>query len=169
MTSQGDYNYNQTYTDGTYNATYDEYAYNQTYIDGTYNATYNTWAYNQTTILNETEFELNDGIWTIIKTWLDSYLDNWFGAKDIPSYNATYDEYAYNQTGNYQYNQTYTGGTYNTTYVPYNGATSNLNMTLKNITRIDNLDLNVINYRNSSGSVMWKTYYNGSALITEAV
>jgi len=41
---------------------------------------------------------------------------------------------------------------------------NNLNMSGKNITNI-----NSVNYQNSSGANVWRTYYNGSALITEFI
>lgn len=40
--------YNQTYTGGTFNATYAMFAYNQTYSGSTFNSTYAQFAYNQT-------------------------------------------------------------------------------------------------------------------------
>ena len=61
----------------------------------------------------------------------------------IGTYNSTYAIWAYNQTTPfadwlltfvYNYNQTYTGGTYNSSYVPYTGATGNVDLGEKNLT-----------------------------------
>ncbi|MFA5992973.1 MAG: hypothetical protein WC796_04675, partial [Candidatus Pacearchaeota archaeon] len=148
--------YNQTTTStSTYNASYDAkvsavnngitldisnitgflYNYNQTSASS-YNSSYNAlipYGYNQSTYaidyLNQTYgqfwYNMSDG------TGLGS------------SYNATYHLWAYNQTytgGTFNetynlwaYNQT-SSSTYNDSYVPYSGATGNLNLGIYNVT-----------------------------------
>jgi hypothetical protein len=100
------YNYNQstpvfTYITSqapswlvTYNASYDsgiQWQYNQTYSGNTYNGTYNKWAYNQS---------------TPVFTYITSQAPSW-----LVTYNASYDSGI-----QWQYNQTYSGNTYNGTY-----------------------------------------------------
>jgi len=87
--------------------------YNNTYLGSSYNSTYDSWAYNQTADANlfTTDYFYNAYV---------TYNDGW-----LATYNSTYQIWAYNMTSpfsdwlgtfGYDYNQTYSGSTYNSTY-----------------------------------------------------
>lgn len=101
--------YNQTYTGGTFNQTYQNFAYNQTYLGGTYNVSYNN-LLNQSgagqfvngTLPNGTlQFGTPVAIIPINGTRLTiSNITNFdynYNQSD-GSYNVTYAQWAYNQT-----------------------------------------------------------------------
>jgi hypothetical protein len=83
-------------------------------------------------------------------------------------YNVTYDNHVNNATihnSTFLYNQTADANTYSVaTFLKLIGGTLTgaLNMSGNNITNVDN-----IRYQNSTGANVWRTYYNGTALITE--
>lgn len=102
--------YNQTYTGGTFNITYQNFAYNQTYVGGTYNVSYNN-ILNQScpagqvvngTLINGTlqcttvsaSIPINGTRLTIANITNFDYNYN----QSDGSYNATYAQWAYNQT-----------------------------------------------------------------------
>ena len=156
--------YNSTY-DSTYNATYNTYAYNMS--DGSYNSTYALWAYNMTatSIYNATyalwSYNQSDGSYnSSYATWLTNetaYGKYWYNMTNTAFYNDTYNLWSYNQT---------TTAIYNDSYVQKAGDTMSGNLSL-NGQSLNNVTM--ITYQNSSGSAVWKTYYNGTALVTELI
>ena len=136
--------YNATY-ESTYNATYALWAYNETYSGSTYNETYALWAYNQT-ISSEYNYNQTQPFTDWLSTFLYNYNQTYSGSTYNTTYESTYNEtyalWAYNQTGiganvingtllditnitnfNYNYNQTYSGSTYNVSYESTYNAT----------------------------------------------
>ena len=139
--------YNQTYSGSTFNQTYANFAYNQTYSGNTYNSTYASYT-NGTGILfdgvrfNISSLYLNSNYIQLSNATINAGIPYWYNMTySGATYNSSYDasiKWQYNQT-----TQALTNGS--STYVPYVGASANLNLYNKSFLNASYIGIGNIN------------------------